>query len=142
MATHRSEDPAGRSGSSTAGLIVRWTGRALMILWGAFWLFFAIADGIGDWQQLHSPLPLLFELLIPLLGIAVLAAAWRWELGGGIGFLAVAVLFQLRFHYDWNTAMGRYAIPILLGPPVLTGLLLIVSWLLNRRPRMAHPAAT
>jgi hypothetical protein len=113
-----------------------------MILWGAFWLFFAIADGISDWQQMHSPLPLLFELLIPLGGIAVLAAAWRWELGGGIGLLAVAALFLLQARHDLSTAEERTTIAILMGPPVLTGLLLLVSWLLNHPPRMAHPAAT
>jgi len=143
MATNRSEDPAGRSGRSTAGLIVRWAGRGLMILWGAFWLFFAIADGIGDWRQQHSPMALLLELLVPLVGIAVLAAAWRWELAGGIGFLAVAVAFQVLFYYPLYTAASRQSTsPILIGPPVLTGLLLIASWLLNRRPRAAHPAAT
>ena len=116
-----------------AGLVVRWIARVLMILWGAFWLWFAIADGIGDWRNMHSPMPLLLELLVPLIGIAVLVAAWRWELFGGIMFLLVAAAFQLKFHYNWNTPMGRSTIPILLGPPVLTGVLLIVSWLLNRR---------
>ena len=122
---------------STAGLVVRWIARGLMILWGAFWLWFAIADGIGDWQKMSSPMPLITELAVPLAGILVLAAAWRWELFGGIVFILLAALFQLRFHYDWNTPAGRSVIPTLLAPPLLTGVLLVVSWLLNRRPRTA-----
>jgi hypothetical protein len=124
----------------TPGLIVRWVARALMLLWGAFWLWFAIADGLGDWHKQHSPMPLIMELLVPLVGIAVLAAAWRWELAGGILFIALAATFQWRFHYHLNTSGGLLTALTLLGPPLLTGLLLIASWLLNRR-RPAAPAS-
>jgi hypothetical protein len=135
MVAQVSEAPGGPAKRRTAGLIVRWIARGLMIPWGGFWLLFSVADGIADWQQMHSPMALLLELLIPLAGLVVLAVAWRWELVGGIGFLAMVVLYQMQFHYSWSTPMGQSTIAILLGPSALTGLLLIISWLLNRRPR-------
>lgn len=95
-----------------------WTGRVVMTVWAAFWIWFNVAAGIGEVSEL-GPAALVPHGLMAAIILAACAVAWRWRLIGGITLLFLAALFAAVFGFDVAT--------ILLFPPVAAALLLIGS---------------
>jgi len=108
-----------------------------MIYSAALGLWYETVQGIGEWQQLHRFETLLIGLVVLPVTIALLWAAWRWEVVCGIIIVVVFTTVASVVHFRYDSAYY-----ILQVRPVLTGVLLIASGLLNRRPRIARPAAT
>jgi len=95
-----------------------WTGRIVLTVWAAFWIWFNVAAGIGEMSEL-GPIALLPHGLMAAVILGACVVAWRWRLVGGILLLALAALFAGVF--------GFGVAAILLAPPTLAGLLLIAS---------------
>lgn len=136
----RGEAGAGSAGGawrSRAGVVARWGARALMIYSATLGLWYETVQGIGEWQQMHRSETLLVGLVVLPVMIALLWAAWRWELVGGILIVVVFTTVASVVHFRYDSTFH-----ILQVRPVLAGALLIASGLLNRRPCTAHPVAT
>ena len=108
-----------------------WSPRVLGIGFAAFISIFALdvfdeGRGIGE-----TALALLMHLIPTATVIAIVAVAWRWEVVGGMVFLALGAA------YTWG-AWGRFPIiayVAISGPLFLTGVLFLVSALLGDSPR-------
>lgn len=121
------------------GLHLRWTARVILLLWAAFWLFFAVADGIGDLKQL-GPMALISQLSIAALIMAAVLVAWFAEFVGSLLLIACAVAFYFFLHVPQQIADGRgyYMLVIMVLPPLLAGVLLLVNSL--TKPARKRPA--
>jgi hypothetical protein len=104
-------------------------GRAILLVWAAFWVWFGLASGLNEhlsWQGL------LIHTAAPGLVFALMAAlAWRYERVAAWLLLAVAAGIL----YTYNEMMGHWGLlhvlqvgSILAGPPLLAGLLFYCSW--------------
>lgn len=113
--------------------IVAWV---VFLAWAAFWLFFNIASGVSEIDEL-GPMALISHLWMPALILLALGVAWRWPLAGGILLIGLVVLFVARFGWQgWQLAA------LLEAPPLVAGLLLVAaSWWGHRQPPGQQPAA-
>lgn len=99
---------------------LRQVGWLVLIPWAAFWIWFAVASGLGE--VAHSGLGALAAHGIQAVMIlATVILAWRWEVLGGLVFVALAGLGQWLFHPDLRLAL------ILTIPPAIGGALLIAQ---------------
>lgn len=74
-----------------AAEVLRCLARGILILIAAFWLWFCIADGLGDAKELGA---IGFVMMLPaaIIVLAALYIAWRWEYAGAWVLLGVALL--------------------------------------------------
>jgi hypothetical protein len=112
--------------------IIKWTPRILAILAILFISMFAF-DSFSPGKTLgQNFLSLLIHLLPSIALLILLLIAWRWELAGGIIFLAAGIAWSI-FLYSINLTRtgvtGKALIAVLaLGLPfVIAGILFIVS---------------
>ena len=63
---------------------VRWTARVLSVPILLVWAFFIVAYAAGPVRSLPITLPDSVAYGAMLVSLLALAAAWKWELGGGI----------------------------------------------------------
>jgi hypothetical protein len=99
-----------------------WTPRILGILFALFLSIFAL-DAVNE-----GVLAVLMHLRPTALVLLVLALAWRRELAGALGFLALGVLYVV-----W--AWGRFRWPayeFIAGPLFLLSALFLAAWLRKR----------
>lgn len=110
------------------GIRVRWTARVIMILWALFWLWFALAGGIGELRSL-GPMGLVSELLVVAIMVLCLLIAWFAELVGGLLLIAAAAVAYFFFHIpsQFGTSGGTLMLLVMVLPPLLAGVLLIVN---------------
>ena len=117
--------------NETAARLLYWAPRVLGIGFAAFISVFALdvfeeGRGIGE-----TALALLMHLIPTAVVVAIVAVSWRWEVVGGMIFLALGVA------YIWG-AWGRFPIiayVAISGPLFLTGVLFLVNGLLRDSPR-------
>jgi hypothetical protein len=123
------------------GMRVRWTARVIMILWALFWLFFAVADGMGDLAKLGpaGKTPLIAFVVVV---IVCLLIAWFAELIGGLLLIAVGLVAYFFFHVPTQFAEGNSGIFVLLVmvlPPLLAGVLLEVNLWVVHKAKLVPP---
>ena len=122
------------------GAALRWTPRIGMLLFALFISLFAL-DIFGQGYTLWETVVGLTMHLIPtFLLLAALALAWRWPAVGGFLVLAVAAGFLVWFGPAWSGYWFLYL--LMLGPPVLIGLLFLADWRLRREVERSGPGAT
>jgi hypothetical protein len=107
------------------GLRVRWTARVILLLWVLFWLWFAIADGIGSLKSLGA-MGLLSQLAIVAAMVIVIMLAWFFDLFGGLLLIILAIAFYFFFHVPDNPTPsgGGFMLLVMVLPPLLAGVLL------------------
>jgi hypothetical protein len=105
--------------------LLYWAPRLLGIVFILFVSTFAL-----DVFSEHLPFPrTILALVIHLIPTAIMTAllivSWRWEWVGGVGFVALALLY-----IEMMGGLPR-AYPIIFGPGLLIGILFLVSWVLR-----------
>lgn len=111
----------------TAATILRWIARVMLIFWAAFWLFFNIVS-LFYWLGEQGPQGTVGHLVMALVIIVLLFAAWFLELLGGILLIA----FSLLTFYQWGWHRPVVALTLCL-PPLVMGVLFILCWSRSRR---------
>lgn len=102
--------------------ILLWTPRILAILAILFLMMFSL-DCLEEGQGIREQLLCFFMHNIPAFIImAILFVAWRWELPGGILFIAAAIAGSIFF----NGFQGNWGVNIIMAPFVLAGALFII----------------
>lgn len=105
----------------TSAALMLWAPRIAGILVAAFLGLFAL-DAF-DGRPLVQTIPAFLIHLAPsFLVLAVVAAAWRFEWIGAVGFVGLAVLYAVMVHgrMDWIAAIS--------GPLLIVAVLFLVSW--------------
>lgn len=139
--------PDGRTGaSSTPGLVLRWIARSILICIAAFWVWFSIADGLGDAQTLGL-MGFLMMLPAALIVLGVLYVVWRWELVGAYVLLAITLLGAFMFYENMRRMTlhgtgprfmeGLLGLSIFVLPFLIPAVLLLVKCQLDRQARTA-----
>ncbi len=116
---------------------VRWAPRILAILFILFLAMFSLdvfEPGRGFWE---TAVALFMHNLPALFLAAVLVAAWRREIIGGIVFILAGLLYAamiaakaLQGNFEWYMLSWILTIA---GPAFLVGILFIVSWQQRKR---------
>ena len=119
---------------SAGNKLLYWLPRVLGILTAAFLSMFALDAFAGD-AGIFAKLGAFAIHLIPAaVVLAVVAIAWRWEIAGGLLFIAAGIAYVLSIdvarHPDW--------IAVVAGPLWLVGALFLIS----RFVRSPRPLAT
>jgi hypothetical protein len=118
--------------------IVYWVPRILCILAILFVSMFALDSfdpGLTFWQQIGG----FFIHLIPTYILtAMLIVAWKWELPGGILFMATGLglspfIFSMNYHMNHSVLMSLGVILMINFPFILTGGLFILSHFLKKK---------
>ncbi len=120
--------------------ILRWTPRILCIiaiLFISMFAFDAFSPEMTIWQNLGS---LLMHLLPSFVLIAFLVVAWTWELTGGIlialvGLAATPFIYNLNFQRTHSVSTSVGVILMVTLPFIITGVLFIISYYVNRKTR-------
>ena len=100
-----------------------WPPRILGILFALFLSVFAL-DAVNE-----GILAVLMHLRPGLLVLLVLALAWRRELAGAVGFLALAVLYIV-----WAWGRFRWGVfAAIAGPLFVMSVLFLATWFFKRR---------
>lgn len=106
-----------------------WIPRLLGLLFALFISLFALDVFNEGYEFLETLLALLMHLIPTFLILALLAAAWRREWIGAIGFIGLAVVYGIMSRNDFS--MSTFL--IIGGPLLLTGFLFMLSWVYNPR---------
>jgi hypothetical protein len=115
---------------------IKWplyTARSVSLLWGGWWTFFGIASGIGEGLPVvgvfvHAAVPGLIFLFTALI-------AWAWELVGGFLLIAesLAVFIGYPFLFrGFSVGVMLLAMALLGLPPLISGILFLISWRLKK----------
>jgi len=101
--------------------------------------FDAFSPEMTFWQKAGS---LLMHLLPSFILVAFLVVAWKWELTGGIlialvGLAATPFIYNLNYQRTHSVSTTIGIILMVTLPFVIIGILFIVSYFLNRKPRAA-----
>jgi hypothetical protein len=118
---------AKKSGTRTlAQQLLYWAPRVLCIVTAMFISLFALDvfnEGQGFWG---TAVALLMHLIPTFIILVLLLLSWRREWIGGILFILLGVLYVV---WAWNKPFGHWStFVIIAGPPVLAGVLFLLSW--------------
>jgi hypothetical protein len=111
----------------TSGL--RSFARILLVLWAAYWIWFAAMAGLGD-QVGAGQFALQVGLMALVVGGSTLIA-WRWEAPGTFLLLLEGLVAAVGYpilvfgRFPLNTIV--FVLATLAMPPLLAGLLLLLS---------------
>lgn len=127
--------------TTTAG-ILHWTPRVICILAILFVSMFALdafAPGLTIRQQLAG---FLIHLIPSFVLLALLIIAWKWELAGGVLFIAVGFLlsppiFLRNYRMNHSVLMSLGIILAITFPFVLAGVLFVLSHRFKRKNALA-----
>jgi hypothetical protein len=118
--------------------VFHWLPRIICILAILFLSVFALdsfAPGLTIWQQLGA----FFINLIPsFVFIAFLIVAWKWELFGGIIFLAAGLalspfIFNMNYNRTHSIGISLGIIAMITLPFVIVGILFLISNSLKKK---------
>jgi hypothetical protein len=110
---------------SVSKRLLYWAPRILTILFAMFISIFAL-DVFGEHLPFWGLVLALFLHLAPTFTVLViLALAWRWEWVGGVGYVALGLLYIYRFggSFPWYTSA------LIAGPALLIGTLFVLNWI-------------
>jgi hypothetical protein len=99
-----------------------WVPRVLGILAILFMMMFSLDCFEGDGKLGEKLLCLLMHNIPVLIILGILIAAWKWELIGGILFIAASIAGMIFF----NVFNGNWGALIIMTPFVVTGILFIL----------------
>jgi hypothetical protein len=99
-----------------------WTPRILGMLAILFMMLFSLDCFDGDGKLGANLLCLLMHNIPALIILGVLIVAWKWELIGGILFLAASLTGMIFF----NVFSGNWGALIVMTPFIITGILFIL----------------
>ena len=105
-----------------------WMGLMLLTLYGAIWLVFGIGEiSSGDLSGISHLVPAMLIYILVYL-------TWRRPLEGGIILLITAIISGIREFPALLSGSGGSWSLIIIGvlPPLLAGLVLIISWWIAR----------
>jgi hypothetical protein len=132
--------------AKTWGLVLRWIARGILICIAAFWVWFSIADGLGDAQTLGL-MGFLMMLPAAVVVLGVLYVVWRWELVGAYLLLAITLLGVFMFYENVRRMTlhgagprfldGLLGLSIFVLPFLIPAVLLLVKCQLDRKARSA-----
>jgi len=117
--------------SRTGKRLLYWAPRALGIAFALFISLFALDVFSENLPFQKLILALALHLVPTAVIVIVLALAWKWDWLGGVGFMALGLL------YMWITRL-RFPLPVYIivsGSAFLIGLLFLANWLLRRELR-------
>lgn len=116
---------------------MRYTARVLVVLWAAFWIFFAVGsilwgDGGGEVskKELLKGIVAVAGIIVMALGVVYLAL--RRELVSGIcltviGLLCIILLF-LNIVREGSTVSFTSTMLMMGGPPLVAGVFFLLSY--------------
>jgi hypothetical protein len=111
--------------------ILLWTPRILGILFALFLSMFAL-DVFGQGYSFWETALALFMHLIPVFVLLIgLALAWRWPWVGAVGFLGFSLWYL-------SVAWGQLVSLIIVGTPLLIGILFLLNWSYGAKLRTAN----
>jgi hypothetical protein len=103
--------------------LLTWTPRILGIGFALFTSIFAL-DAFGEGSLVQNIIAFLMHLIPTFIILAIALVAFRREMVGAVGFLALAVLYIVIF---WGRfPIGTYV--IMAGPLAIAGVLFMASW--------------
>ncbi len=108
------------------GTGLRWAGRIVAFGWMAFWTWFSIASGIGEWGELGL-MGFLMHMILPALLLVVFGTTLVSDLIGALLLFVSAVAMVVVFTPSATTAA------ILVAPPVIAGALLLAAGAIRNR---------
>jgi cytochrome b561 len=122
----------------TSVKIFHWMPRILCILAILLISMFAFDSFSPErtfWQNLGA---FMMHLLPTFVLIALLIAAWKWELAGGIAFAVIGlalspIIYSHNFNMNHSAGKSLGAILIVTMPFIIVGLLFIVSYFLKKK---------
>lgn len=115
---------------------MRYCARALASVWAVWWTLFMLVSGAPERGLtgilLNSP-----NALPGLLFLASAIVAWRREAAGGVMLVAVGLLLAIAFIVAGSIrpvprSTIALMIPIIALPPIVAGILFLVSWRKSR----------
>lgn len=110
-----------------------WSPRILAILAILFMILFSF-DCFEAGQGFRNQMTCFFMHNIPaFIIIAILVVSWKWELLGGILFVAAAFTGSIIF----NGFGGNYGVNIIMAPFLLTGILFMIHFFIYVRNKTA-----
>ena len=117
--------------------ITRGIAWLILLTWGAWWVLFGLAAGIGNFGVMGFA-GLLDRLVVPALIVLTLILCWRREFFGGV-MLVVIVAFSY-FFYGLNEAQDNLVLRQMLLltmslPPLLGAMLLMLCGVATWRMR-------
>jgi hypothetical protein len=109
-----------------------WSPRILSLLFVVFLSLFSL-DVFNEYQGL-AMLPALFmHLLLPIILLLAIIAAWKWDLVGAIVFLAFALYYVwmvgFNRHWSWYVTIS--------GPAIIIGYLFLLNGL-QKKQKLPH----
>jgi hypothetical protein len=118
--------------------IIHWTPRILCILAILFISMFALDSfdpKLTIWQQTGG---FLIHLIPTAILVVLLIIAWKWELVGGIMFMAIGIgfspfVFNMNYHMNHSLFMSLGIILMINFPLILTGGLFILSHFMKKK---------
>jgi len=118
--------------------IIHWTPRILCILCILFISMFALDSfdpKLTFWQQIGG---FLIHLIPTYILVALLIIAWKWELAGGIIFMAIGFgfspfIYNMNYHMNHSVLMSLGIILMINFPLILTGALFILSHFMKKK---------
>ena len=104
--------------------LLLWSPRILAILAILFLMLFSL-DCFEAGQGIRAQLTCFVMHNIPaFIVIAILVVSWRWELIGGLLFVAAALAGSIVF----NGFRGNYGVNIIMAPFLVTGVLFMIHF--------------
>lgn len=122
--------------------LFNWLPRIICILAILFVSMFALdafSPGLTLWQQLGD---FFMHLLPSFVLLAVLLVAWKWELIGGIIFMAIGLglspfVYLLNLNRNHFSADVSFVVVLMINLPfVIVGILFITSHLLKKKNKL------
>jgi hypothetical protein len=122
----------------TSAKLIHWTPRILCILAILFISMFAMDSfdpKLTFWQQIGG---FLIHLIPSFILVVFLFVAWKWELAGGIIFMAIGFglspfIYTMNYHMNHSVFMSLGIILMINFPLILTGGLFILSHFMKKK---------
>ena len=103
---------------------LRSVAMALALAWACWWVFFEVAEGIGDRQFGQA-----IVFVVAMFGAVIIA--WRWPVIGAMVFLLEGVLSAAIFAPHWAHRFRVHEFLVMFAmmplPPLAAGVLLLLS---------------
>ncbi len=115
--------------SRSSQQLLYWIPRALGVAFAIFIGMFALDVFTADVPLTQQFVNLTIHLFPAYLIVIILALAWKWEWLGGVGFVALGLLYmwitELRFEPSVYALISGFAF--------LTGLFFLIDWMVRRK---------
>lgn len=118
--------------------IIRYFGRALLIVWAGFWIYFAFASALSEVYA--DPGTNALGWLIVIVGTLLLAGGavvpWIWERLGGFILLGIGLFLMVFFLVSSGFKVNVWMFLVFL-PAFVSGTLSLICGYADRKPNPA-----